>query len=32
VVYSYLRKGEFTCDEDEQFDEEANRETQAQPA
>ena len=28
VVYSYLRKGEFTCDDDEEFEAEANRETE----
>jgi multidrug efflux pump subunit AcrB len=31
VVYSYLRRGEFTCDEDEELQEEDERESQRQP-
>jgi multidrug efflux pump subunit AcrB len=32
VVYSVLRKGEFTCDEDEEFENEVRGEMAAQPA
>jgi multidrug efflux pump subunit AcrB len=32
VVYSLLRKGEFVCDEDEQFEKEERQETRQQPA